>query len=114
VPGITRVAVLGNTESNHVFGMYWDDAARAARTLGLELVTGDVRDPRHLEETFEMFARRGAQGLLVLTDPMLRSRVAELATKHRLPTMYGGTCFVEAGGLASYSADFDAMIRRVA
>jgi putative ABC transport system substrate-binding protein len=28
--------------------------------------------------------------------------------------MYGGTWFVEAGGLASYSADFDAMIRRVA
>jgi putative ABC transport system substrate-binding protein len=117
IPGIRRVAVLGNTESDHVFGMYWDDAARAARTLGLEIVTGDVRDPRHLEETFEAFARKGVQGLLVLTDPMLRlqaKRVAELAAKHRLPAMYGGTWFVEAGGLASYSADFDAMIRRVA
>jgi putative ABC transport system substrate-binding protein len=117
VPDTTRVAVLGNTESDHVFGMYWEDAARAARTLGLELVTGDVRDPRHLEETFERFAEKGAQGLLVLTDPMLRSqakRVAELAAKHRLPAMYGGTWFVEAGGLGSYSADFDAMIRRVA
>ena len=117
IPGITRVAVLGNTESDHVFGMYWDDAARAARTLGLELVTADVRDPRHLEESFETFAKRGAQGVLVLTDPMLRSqakRVAELAANHRLPAMYGGTWFVEAGGLASYSANFDAMIRRVA
>lgn len=117
IPGITRIAVLGNTESDHVFGMYWDDAARAARTLGLEMVTGDVRDPRHLEETFERFAKRDVQGLLVLTDPMLRSqakRIAELAAKHRLPAMYGGTWFVEAGGLASYSADFDAMIRRVA
>jgi putative ABC transport system substrate-binding protein len=28
--------------------------------------------------------------------------------------MYGGSWFVEAGGLGSYSADFDAMIRRVA
>ena len=117
VPGITRVAVLGNTESDHVFGMYWDDAARAARTLGLELIVADVREPRHLEQTFEKFSERGAQGLLVLTDPMLRvqaRRVAELATKHRLPAMYGGTWFLEAGGLASYSADFDAMIRRVA
>ena len=117
VPGMTRVAVLGNTESDHVFGMYWDDAARGARTLGLELVTGDVRDPRHLEETFETFAKRGVQGVLVLTDPVLRSqakRIAELAAKHRLPAMYGGTWFVEAGGLASYSADFDAMVQRVA
>jgi putative ABC transport system substrate-binding protein len=97
--------------------MYWDDAARAARTFGLEMVTGDVREPRHLEETFEKFAKRDVQALLVLTDPMLRSqakRIADLAAKHRLPAMYGGTWFVEAGGLASYSADFDAMIRRVA
>jgi putative ABC transport system substrate-binding protein len=117
IPGIRRVAVLGNTESDHVFGMYWDDAARAARTFGLEMVTGDVREPRHLEETFEKFAKRDVQALLVLTDPMLRSqakRIADLAAKHRLPAMYGGTWFVEAGGLASYSADFDAMIRRVA
>jgi putative ABC transport system substrate-binding protein len=117
IPGITRIAVLGNTESDHVFGVYWEDAARAARTLGLELIAADVRDPRHLEQTFQGFSDKGAQGLLVLTDPMLRvqaRRIAALAAKHRLPAMYGGTWFVEAGGLASYSADFDAMIRRVA
>ena len=70
-----------------------------------------------LSRPSKSFLREGAQGLLVLTDPMLRvqaRRVAELATKHRLPAMYGGTWFLEAGGLASYSADFDAMIRRVA
>jgi putative ABC transport system substrate-binding protein len=81
------------------------------------LITGDVRDPRHLEETFQMFVNKGAQGLLVLTDPMLRSQakeVALLAAKHRLPAMYGGSWFLEAGGLASYSADLDAMIQRVA
>src|SRR5262245_18262386 len=117
IPGMRRVAVLGNTESDHVFGMYWDDTARAGRTLSLELITGDVRDSRHLDETFERFAKEGAQALLVLTDPMIRSqakRIAELAARHRLPARYGGTRFVEAGGLASYSADFDAMIRRVA
>jgi putative ABC transport system substrate-binding protein len=117
IPGIARVAVLGNTESDHVFGLYWEDAARAARILGLELVVADVRDPHHLEQTFQGFSDKGAQGLLVLTDPMLRvhaRRIAELAAKYQLPAMYGGTWFLEAGGLASYSADFDAMIRRVA
>jgi len=117
VPGIRRVAVLGNTESDHVFGMYWEDTARAARRLDLELIVGDVRDPKHFERTFESFAAQGAQGLLVLTDPMLRSQahqIARLAEHHRLPAMYGGTWFAEAGGLAAYSADFDSMIRRVA
>lgn len=117
VPGIKRVAVLGNTESDHVFGMYWEDVARAARTLDLELVVGDVRDPSHLGQTFDMFSTKGAQGLLVLADPMLRSQadqIAQLAGRHRLPAMYGGTWFAEAGGLASYSADFDSMLRRTA
>jgi putative ABC transport system substrate-binding protein len=68
-----------------VFGMYSEDVARAARTLGLELIAADVRDPGRLERTFQEFSDRGAQSLLVLTDPMLRvqaPRIAALAAKH--------------------------------
>jgi putative ABC transport system substrate-binding protein len=117
VPDLKRVAVLGNTQSDHVFGIYRDDVARAARALGLDLITSDVRDPAELERAFAMFREREAQGLLVLTDPMLRSqanRIAQLAAEYRLPAMYGGTWFLEVGGLASYSADFDTMTRRAA
>jgi putative ABC transport system substrate-binding protein len=41
-------------------------------------------------------------------------RIAELATRHRLPAMYWARWFVDAGGLAAYSADYDAMVRRAA
>jgi len=116
-PGVTRVAVLGNPESDHVFGIYRQDAERAARILGLQLLRVDASHPRELKQGFEAVVRDGAQGLLVLTDPMLRDQarlIAELAARHRLPAMYWGPWFVEAGGLAAYSADYESMVRRAA
>jgi putative ABC transport system substrate-binding protein len=117
VPGITRIAVLENPDSAHVFGLYGQDAERGARDLGLRLLKAQVSQPRDLHRTFEAVTRDGAQGLLVLTDPMLSAqaqRIGELATQHRLPAMYWASWFVEAGGLAAYSADYDGMVRRAA
>jgi putative ABC transport system substrate-binding protein len=117
VPRATRVAILGNPESDHVFGLYRQDAERAAFALGLQLVMVDVSQARDLGRSFDTFVQNGAQGLLVLTDPMLRAqahRIADLAAKHRIPAMYWGPWFMEAGGLAAYSADYDAMVRRTA
>jgi putative ABC transport system substrate-binding protein len=41
-----------------------------------------------------------------------RQRIAELATRYRLPTMFGQREAVEAGGLMSYGANFDDLYRR--
>jgi putative tryptophan/tyrosine transport system substrate-binding protein len=115
VPGVTRIAVLANPGSAHVFGVYTQDAARAARVLGLQLVRIEASQPRELDSVIAAAVKGGAQGLLVLTDPMLGAQarhIAELAAHHRLPAMYWGRRFVEVGGLAAYSADFDAMVRR--
>ena len=117
VPRASRIAILGNPESDHVFGLYRNDADGAARTLGISLVKRDANQPRDLETAFEIFVKNGAQGLLVLTDPMLSAqaqRIADLAVQHRLPAMHWGRWFVEAGGLAAYSADYNAMIHRAA
>src|SRR5262249_33655732 len=43
-----------------------------------------------------------------------RKRIAELALKNRLPSMYEGSPYVEAGGLMSYSANIDESFRRSA
>lgn len=115
VPGTRRVAVLGNPESAHVFGLYRQDAERAARSLGLQLQMADVTQSRDLGRIFDTVVQERAQGLLVLTDPMLGAqarRIAELAAQHRLPAMYWAPWFVDAGGLAAYSADYDSMVRR--
>lgn len=116
-PGATRVAALDNPDSAHVFGLYGQDAERAAGPLGIRLVKTDVRQPRDLSASFETIIKNGAHALLVLTDPMLSAQarpIAELAARHRLPAMYWAPWFVEAGGLAAYSADYNAMVRRAA
>ena len=41
-------------------------------------------------------------------------QIAELAIKNRLPSMYEGSPYVEAGGLMSYSANIDESFRRAA
>ena len=41
-------------------------------------------------------------------------RIAELAVKHRLPSMFEGTTWVENGGLLSYSANELDLFRRAA
>jgi putative ABC transport system substrate-binding protein len=117
IPGMTRIAALANPDSAHVFGLYRRDAHRAADVLGLQLMITDVSQPRDLDQRFQSIVKARAQGVLVLTDPMLSAqarRIAELAAHHRLPAMYWAPWFVEAGGLAAYSADYDDLVRRAA
>src|SRR5438132_12087260 len=60
-------------------------------------------------------ARAGA--LIVESSSMLftsRTRLADLALKNRLPTMFAQREYAEAGGLMAYSADFLDLFRRTA
>ena len=117
VPDANRVGVLGNPESDHVFRIYRQDAERAARVLRLQLLVRDASHPRDLDAAFETFAKDSAQGVRVLVDPMLRTqaqRIVNLAARHRMPTMYWGPWFMDAGGLVAYSPDYAAMVRRTA
>jgi len=43
-----------------------------------------------------------------------RTRLADLALKNRLPTMFAQREYAEAGGLMAYSADFLDLFRRTA
>src|SRR5258708_18801434 len=45
---------------------------------------------------------------------MQRARLAELALKHRLPTMFAAKENVEVGGLMSYGVDRNDLARRAA
>jgi putative tryptophan/tyrosine transport system substrate-binding protein len=45
--------------------------------------------------------------VITITEPLARTnrkRIADLAIKNRLPSMFEGSTWVEAGGLMSYSA----------
>jgi putative tryptophan/tyrosine transport system substrate-binding protein len=68
-----------------------------------------------LEGAFAAMDRARAKAVLVLATALFlaeRQRVAELAIKHRLPTMSNFKDAVEAGGLMSYSPNWDDLYRR--
>ena len=60
--------------------------------------------------------RERAGALIVLPDSLFAEarRIAELALKNRLPTMFGTGDSVEAGGLMSYGQNIPERFRRAA
>jgi putative ABC transport system substrate-binding protein len=98
-------------------GARFNEAKRAAPTLGMDLRSIEVRDPREMEAALEAVSRNLPDGLLLLVDPFtlsMRARLVEFAREKNLPAIYETREFVEAGGLMSYGPNLDAQYRRAA
>jgi len=107
VPGLRRLAIMVNVDDP---GAVLDMRAvqATARTLGLDVVTLEIRGAEDIAPAFEALKGR-AEGLYVCNDPLVttnRTRITALALGARLPTMFNVREFVEAGGLMSYGPDF--------
>jgi putative tryptophan/tyrosine transport system substrate-binding protein len=116
VPGVARVAVLFNPANPWHLGAV-ERIETAARTMGMRSQRVSVRGPSEFDAAFAAMSRDKANGVLNLSDPMTfthRARLADLAVKHRLPTMNGVSGYTEAGGLASYWPNDAEMFRRAA
>ena len=113
VPGAAPMAVLWDQHSISD----WRAAEAAARERGWKLVSLEIRDAREIEGAFRAASNAHAGSLLVSAAGILfpsARRVAEMATKTRLPSIYGLREYVEAGGLISYGPDIDDIWRRAA
>jgi putative ABC transport system substrate-binding protein len=69
-----------------------------------------------LEVAFRAVAERRIAALLVGSDPFFntrRDKLAELAQRTRVPTMYGFRDYVTAGGLMSYGVDLSDVYRQI-
>ncbi len=116
VPGASRIAVLSNPTSAGVPPQMRATEA-AARALGVQLQSLEVRGPDEFETAFQAATKGRAGALIALDDPLVfthRVRIVKLTAKSRLPAMYGLTGFVEAGGLMSYGPNLADMYRRAA
>jgi putative tryptophan/tyrosine transport system substrate-binding protein len=115
VPRISRMVALTNPDNpSHAPALR--AMAEMARALNVELQTAEARGPEDLPGTFADLARRRVEAVAVLDDPMLITnarQIAELAVKHRLPTI-GFREYAEAGGLMSYAVNFPEIWRRAA
>ena len=116
-PGLSRVGVLRNPDDQSAVIAFKEYEA-AARSLKIQLQSLDVRVPnRDLEGAFQTAAKGRASALITVTTAALflqQKRIADLAIKNRLPSMYQGSAWVEAGGLMSYSIQEIEVFRRAA
>ena len=113
VPRLSRVAILwvvdeptGTLQEYRV----------AARLLKMQLQPLEVRGVKpDLDGAFRSAVKGRAQAIVTVTSGPLflqQKRIAELAIKHRLPSLFQGSAWVESGGFMSYSAsDLDAFRR---
>ena len=117
VPGVTRVAFLGDPAVPHSAPAFRETQV-AARVLGVELQLVEVRGKAEFESAFSAMTRERAGALIVHTPTPLffahRKQIADLAVKNRLPTMYGNRDYVDAGGLMSYGVHVPDLYRRAA
>ena len=101
VPRLSRVALVWDPRIAHEVQGF-KEAEMAAPSLGLTLLSFEVKRPEDLEPAFAAMVRDGANGLLVFENAITvnnSKHVVELAIKHRLPGAYGLVDFAQAGGL---------------
>jgi putative ABC transport system substrate-binding protein len=102
VPRVSRVGVLMNA-ANPANDFLFAGLLEVAGALGIKLERLDVRDASDIGPAV---SRASGGALLALTDPLFaanRNQLADVARRHRIPTMVIGREYVEAGGLVSYA-----------
>jgi putative tryptophan/tyrosine transport system substrate-binding protein len=116
VPTVSRVALLWNP-ANPGHAPQVREAEVAARALGVQLHMLEARGPQEIDSAFAAMTREQADALLMLPEGVFTNQlrqIVELATKRRLPSIYGVTEYAEAGGLMVYNANFLDLERRAA
>jgi putative ABC transport system substrate-binding protein len=115
-PKLSRVAVLG-TSTIRTHAQFLKNHEPAAGKLGVKLQFVDILEPTEIETAFRTARSGRADGLLVLSGPVInsnRTQVLDFATETRLPAIYNFPAFVEAGGLMSYGVNNNDLSRRAA
>jgi putative ABC transport system substrate-binding protein len=112
---VRRLAILANVDSPPAV-LDMREVQVAARTLGIEAATFDIRRAEDIAPAFEALQGR-AEALYVCGDPLVnanRIQIGSLALGARLPGMYVAREFAEAGGLMSYGPNYPGLFRRAA
>jgi putative tryptophan/tyrosine transport system substrate-binding protein len=107
VPQATRYFTLVNPTSQ-LAEPFIKDLQAGAASLGTHI---DILHASTDGEIEAAFADLPLAGTVLVFPPdaffyIRRARIAALAARHAVPTMFDGRDYVDAGGLASYGADF--------
>jgi putative ABC transport system substrate-binding protein len=116
VQKLSRVAVLRDPRTPASMEE-WKESLHPARELGLQLHSMEVSSADQFESAFKEAVKARSAALWVTLSGINNSnlkRIADLAIKHRLPSISGWGEFVASGGLMSYGPDEAESYKRVA
>lgn len=117
VPWASRIAILWDPAAAAAAGEF-REARAAARALGVQLQSLEVRRRDDFANAFRAAGEERAEALIVAAFGGLfhshQARIVDLAAKTRLPAIYTLPDYALAGGLMSYAADLLDQHRRAA
>jgi putative ABC transport system substrate-binding protein len=118
-PRTERVALLFNPATAVTPQHFISHIEAAASSLAVQVSVAPVHAKDDIEGVIAAQARNSGGGLIVMPDAFFfdvptRDLIIALAARNGVPTVYFNHVFVEAGGLAAYSADFSEELRQAA
>ena len=115
VPKLSRLAILTNP-TNAGRATMLTSVETAAQKSRVNVLAMEARSLPEIKNAFDMIVRAKAGAVIVMLDPVFvaeRSQIAELAAKHRLPSMSSFREYVEVGGLMSYGQNLAEHFQRM-
>jgi putative ABC transport system substrate-binding protein len=116
-PRISRVALMFNPATSPYGPGFLDSFETAAKSFAVKPSGALLRDPAEIDGAMSALGQGEDGGLIVLPDAftdVYRDQIIKLASRYRVPTIYGYRYFTEAGGLISYGAKSADTYRRAA
>ena len=111
-PSLARVAVMFNPDTSPQSKFFMQSIEAAAPSLGVQASVIPVRATADIEPAFEHLARAPNGGLILPTDSFTNLRIeliADLAARHRLPSISAYDRFPKVGGLMYYGASINTL-----
>jgi putative ABC transport system substrate-binding protein len=112
LPSALRFAVLANAGDTFT-QPFLAEIARVAHIVNLELTPVVVKSADPLDAAFASMVAGRAEAVIIQGSLVSKAAV-ELASKYRLPSIGSSPLLPRMGGLMSYSAEFNAMLRETA
>jgi putative tryptophan/tyrosine transport system substrate-binding protein len=113
LPGRKRLAVAWDAPTADHFAA----VEAAGKAAGLDIIPiRHERPPYSIELMFRNFKVRKAQAAMILPSPHFggrRSKIAELATRAKLPILTGSRAYVESGALMSLGLDYPSAMKKL-
>jgi putative ABC transport system substrate-binding protein len=117
VPKLTRVAVLFDPANPYTYTVSLATVQATAQKLGLKILPVRAGTAAENEQAFSAMAKDRSGGVIILRDAIIvqqTRQIAELAAKHRLPSISGISDYAKVGGLLSYGTNTTDQFRRAA